>query len=215
MVVPTGGTTTPVACNGGAAAGDCKLRPHCVQKVALSALENPHCGHTAMLFSNQRRNTKSPLSWNDLHELTLGRGVRQCARLVPLICGLLRLFDKVPAMDQTQAPVQSCPDCAAQMPAGVRFCPGCGRSMQIIARAQGKVGVLSENVAGALAYFTILPAILFLFLEPYRKNLFVRFHALQCFLYTAAIVLLACWIEARRLRAIRDSGSRAAPGCGH
>src|SRR6478735_8073922 len=54
MVVPIGGTTTPVACNGGAAAGDCKLRPHCVQKVALSALENPHCGHTAMLFSDQR-----------------------------------------------------------------------------------------------------------------------------------------------------------------
>jgi len=94
-------------------------------------------------------------------------------------------------MDQTQAPVQSCPDCGAQMPAAVRFCPGCGRSMQILARAQGKVGVLSENVAGALAYFTILPAILFLFLEPYRRNLFVRFHALQCFLYTAAVVLLA------------------------
>ena len=43
---------------------------------------------------------------------------------------------------------------------------------------------------GPLAYFTILPAILFLFVEPYRKNIFVRFHALQCFLYTAAIVLL-------------------------
>lgn len=93
-------------------------------------------------------------------------------------------------MDQTQAPVESCPGCAAQMPPGVRFCPGCGRSMQVIARAQGKVGVLSENVAGALAYFTIFPAVLFLFLEPYRKNLFVRFHALQCFLYTAAVVLL-------------------------
>ena len=50
--------------------------------------------------------------------------------------------------------------------------------------------MLSENLAGALAYFTILPAILFLFVEPYRKNIFVRFHALQCFLYTAAIVLL-------------------------
>jgi uncharacterized membrane protein len=93
-------------------------------------------------------------------------------------------------MDQTQAPVQCCPDCATQMPGGVRFCPGCGRSMQVITRAQGKVGLLSENLAGALAYFTILPAILFLFVEPYRKNLFVRFHALQCFLYTAAIVLL-------------------------
>jgi uncharacterized membrane protein len=93
-------------------------------------------------------------------------------------------------MDQTQAPVQCCPDCATQMPGGVRFCPGCGRSMQVITRAQGKVGMLSENLAGALAYFTILPAILFLFVEPYRKNIFVRFHALQCFLYTAAIVLL-------------------------
>jgi uncharacterized membrane protein len=143
-----------------------------------------------MLFSNQRRNNKSPLSWNDLHELTIGRGARQCARLVPLICGLLKLFGKVPAMDQTQAPVQCCPDCATQMPGGVRFCPGCGRSMQVITRAQGKVGMLSENLAGALAYFTILPAILFLFVEPYRKNIFVRFHALQCFLYTAAIVLL-------------------------
>lgn len=94
-------------------------------------------------------------------------------------------------MDLTQAPLQSCPDCAAQMPAGARFCPGCGRSMQAIVCARGKVGVLSENVAGALAYFTIFPALLFLFLEPYRRNLFVRFHALQCFLYTAAIVLLA------------------------
>jgi uncharacterized membrane protein len=93
-------------------------------------------------------------------------------------------------MDQTQAPVQCCPDCATQMPGGVRFCPGCGRSMQVITPTQGKVGMLSENLAGALAYFTILPAILFLFVEPYRKNLFVRFHALQCFLYTAAIVLL-------------------------
>jgi uncharacterized membrane protein len=93
-------------------------------------------------------------------------------------------------MDQTQAPVQCCPDCATQMPGGVRFCPGCGRSMQVITPTQGKVGMLSENLAGALAYFTILPAILFLFVEPYLKNIFVRFHALQCFLYTAAIVLL-------------------------
>ena len=62
--------------------------------------------------------------------------------------------------------------------------------MQVITPTQGKVGMLSENLAGALAYFTILPAILFLFVEPYRKNIFVRFHALQCFLYTAAIVLL-------------------------
>lgn len=77
------------------------------------------------------------------------------------------------------------------MPAEAKFCPACGRSMQVVGPATGKVGALSENVAGALAYFTFLPAILFLFLEPYRRNVFIRFHALQSFLLTAAIVLLA------------------------
>jgi uncharacterized membrane protein len=39
---------------------------------------------------------------------------------------------------------------------------------------------LADNVAGALAYVTILPAILFLVLADYNKRPFVRFHAFQC-----------------------------------
>ena len=39
---------------------------------------------------------------------------------------------------------------------------------------------LSDNAAGALAYITIIPAIIFLLVEPYNKNSFVRFHAWQC-----------------------------------
>jgi uncharacterized membrane protein len=38
---------------------------------------------------------------------------------------------------------------------------------------------LTENVAGALAYITIIPAILFLVLEPYNRIPFIRFHAFQ------------------------------------
>jgi uncharacterized membrane protein len=38
---------------------------------------------------------------------------------------------------------------------------------------------LSDNAAGALAYVTIIPAIVFLLVEPYNKNSFVRFHAWQ------------------------------------
>lgn len=38
---------------------------------------------------------------------------------------------------------------------------------------------LADNVAGALAYVTIIPAILFLILEPYNKRPFVRYHAFQ------------------------------------
>jgi uncharacterized membrane protein len=49
---------------------------------------------------------------------------------------------------------------------------------------------LSDNAAGAIAYLTIIPAIIFLLVEPYNKNSFVRFHSFQClFLCGAAIVV--------------------------
>jgi uncharacterized membrane protein len=63
--------------------------------------------------------------------------------------------------------------------------------MQTDARAQGKVGVLPESIAGALAYFTFIPAIVFLLLEPYKKNHFVRFHSIQCLLLSGTGIVLA------------------------
>jgi hypothetical protein len=42
----------------------------------------------------------------------------------------------------------------------------------------GSVG-LSENAAAAIAYLTIIPAIIFLVLEPYNKMPLVRFHSWQ------------------------------------
>jgi uncharacterized membrane protein len=74
----------------------------------------------------------------------------------------------------------SCPQCAAAMPDTAAYCPGCGRAMRPVERARGTVGALPETVAGALAYCTIIPAIVFLFVEPYNKNHFVRFHSFQC-----------------------------------
>ena len=66
------------------------------------------------------------------------------------------------------------------MPEAAAYCPGCGRAMAPAERARGIVGVLPEALAGALAYCTIIPAIVFLFVEPYSKNRFVRFHSFQC-----------------------------------
>jgi uncharacterized membrane protein len=57
-------------------------------------------------------------------------------------------------------------------------------------RAHGKVGVLSEPIAAALAYVTFIPAIIFLVLDPYNKNRFVRFHSLQSLLLCGATILL-------------------------
>ena len=49
---------------------------------------------------------------------------------------------------------------------------------------------LSENAAAAIAYLTIIPAIIFLVLEPYNKIPLVRFHSWQSIgLCVAAFVL--------------------------
>jgi uncharacterized membrane protein len=48
---------------------------------------------------------------------------------------------------------------------------------------------LSENAAGALAYVTIIPAIVFLVIEPYNKSPFVRFHCWQCI-----FLAIACFV---------------------
>ena len=62
--------------------------------------------------------------------------------------------------------------------------------MHAVARAQGRVGGLPENIAGTLAYLTFIPAIIFLLLEPYSKNRFVRFHSVQCLLLCGAAIVL-------------------------
>ncbi|WP_353068307.1 hypothetical protein RBB75_12870 [Tunturibacter empetritectus] len=49
---------------------------------------------------------------------------------------------------------------------------------------------LSENAAAAIAYLTIIPAIIFLVLEPFNKMPLVRFHSWQSIgLCVAAFVL--------------------------
>lgn len=48
---------------------------------------------------------------------------------------------------------------------------------------------LSENAAAAIAYITVIPAIVFLVLEPYNKMPLVRFHAFQSIgLFIVAVV---------------------------
>lgn len=55
---------------------------------------------------------------------------------------------------------------------------------------------LSENAAGGLAYITVIPAIIFLFVQPYSKSRYVRFHAWQCIFMTIAwwVIDIGIWI---------------------
>ena len=53
-----------------------------------------------------------------------------------------------------------------------------------------RVSGLSDNAAGGLSYITIIPAIVFLILEPFKKSSYVRFHAWQSiFFYVAWAVV--------------------------
>jgi uncharacterized membrane protein len=41
-----------------------------------------------------------------------------------------------------------------------------------------------------LAYVTIIPAIVFLLLEPYNRNRFIRFHSFQCIFLCIVLVVI-------------------------
>lgn len=87
-----------------------------------------------------------------------------------------------------------CSGCGTQIADGTTMCPACSSRTAAppAAVAQGSTGGMTDNVAGMLAYITIIPAIIFLVMEPYNKSRFVRFHSFQnIFLHVAAIVL---WI---------------------
>jgi uncharacterized membrane protein len=102
-----------------------------------------------------------------------------------------------------------CPVCHNEVSPQSAFCNHCGAPMAAAASqaAPAEAGAttpppayavppvaassgLSENAAGAIAYLTIIPAIIFLIIEPYNRISFVRFHSWQSIgLCLAAFVL--------------------------
>ncbi|MGB8917474.1 MAG: DUF4870 domain-containing protein [Candidatus Sulfotelmatobacter sp.] len=83
-----------------------------------------------------------------------------------------------------------CNQCGAQIADGTTTCAACsGRP----AAAPVSTGTgLTDNVAGMLAYVTIIPAIVFLVVAPYNKSRFVRFHSFQSIFFSVAWTAL--WI---------------------
>jgi uncharacterized membrane protein len=73
-----------------------------------------------------------------------------------------------------------CSGCGAALDVAASFCPRCGRRAGLASgsRAVARSSPLKDNVAGALAYF-LIPAIVFLLIDPFRSNRFVRFHCFQ------------------------------------
>jgi len=109
-----------------------------------------------------------------------------------------------------------CANCGAAVTDGAGFCGACGKVLgaapQVIAQpavAGGQASAaqpavanvqpesvgLTSNVAAALSYILgFITGIVFLVLEPYKHDRFVRFHAMQSILYSAAgIVFRIGW----------------------
>jgi uncharacterized membrane protein len=85
-----------------------------------------------------------------------------------------------------------CPTCGAQLADGTTCTKCAGAPVPgTIAVAPANAG-LTDNMAGMLAYL-LIPAIVFLVVEPYNRNRFIRFHSFQAiFLAIAMTVLSIC-----------------------
>jgi uncharacterized membrane protein len=83
-----------------------------------------------------------------------------------------------------------CSSCGTQVADGTTLCPACSSRATVSPAAVG--GGLTDNVAGMLAYVTIIPAIIFLVMAPYNRSRFVRFHAFQSIFFAVAWTVL--WI---------------------
>lgn len=84
-----------------------------------------------------------------------------------------------------------CNMCGAQIADGASVCAACAARVPAAgpAPAVAQQG-MTDNVAGMLAYITIIPAIIFLVMEPYNRNRFIRFHSFQCLFFAAALIVL-------------------------
>jgi uncharacterized membrane protein len=79
-----------------------------------------------------------------------------------------------------------CSGCGTAIADGTTTCAACSAA----APAAPAAGSPNDNLTGALAYIPIV-ALIFLLIEPYNKNKFVRFHAFQCLFL--AVAWIACW----------------------
>lgn len=101
-----------------------------------------------------------------------------------------------------------CAKCGAQVNAGSGFCAACGTAVAsqsvttsgaATAPAQSQAGApsagMTNNVAACLSYLVgWVTGLIFLVIEPYKNDKFVRFHAFQSIFLSIAV--FAVWIGA-------------------
>ena len=90
-----------------------------------------------------------------------------------------------------------CAKCGTPLAEGISFCASCGTPVGSAAggpAAPAAAGTaMSSNVAGLLCYILgFITGIIFLVIEPYKNDKFVRFHAFQSIFFNVALIVF--WI---------------------
>ena len=85
-----------------------------------------------------------------------------------------------------------CPACKTETGSNSQFCPHCGANMTtgVAASTAAQQSGLSETAAGVVAYITIIPAIIFLVMDPYNRSPFIRFHAWQSIFFGITVAII-------------------------
>lgn len=99
-----------------------------------------------------------------------------------------------------------CAKCGTQVPVGATFCQQCGAPVAATTPTSGPTtpasgaaapqpalvaSGMSSNVAGLLCYILgFITGIIFLVIEPYKRDSFVRFHAFQSIFYSVACIII-------------------------
>jgi uncharacterized membrane protein len=93
----------------------------------------------------------------------------------------------------------ACPKCGSVVPDNAVFCSVCGSAVSTPSNqvatpppppptAGATSGGLTSNVAGALSYLLgFVTGIIFLVLEPHKRDRFVRFHAFQSIFFSVIL----------------------------
>ena len=89
-----------------------------------------------------------------------------------------------------------CPSCGKPLSEGAAKCGYCGvavRASAVAATVAPQSAGMSVNAAGALAYLAgFITGIIFLIVDPYKRDPFVRFHAFQSIFFN--IAWIGFWI---------------------
>jgi uncharacterized membrane protein len=95
-----------------------------------------------------------------------------------------------------------CPSCHNEVASQAAFCGYCGAQLGAAPAGGGVAAApiagspgISENAAAAISYLTIIPAVIFLILEPYNRMPLVRFHSFQSIALCVSGIILQVGIE--------------------